>query len=200
MIRPVTDRLSGVRIRAMVTVGCALAGLCLAVTLRVLVAGVNGAGSPIAGVTFGAALLVVTAACGMQRPKLGMRHVAWGAGAAAALCIPPLVQRLVHGGVDEPAGTLPLWAAVVTLVAVAEELLLRGALFEAAVRWRGECQAIVITAVAFSLLHVPVYGWHVALLDLAVGVALGVLRVVAGSVSAPVLAHVLADLAGWWLR
>lgn len=194
------SRLPGIRARPTVTGVCGLAGLGLAVVLRVRVAGVNGASSPVAGVVFGIALVLLTAACGMQRPKLAMRHVAWGVGAAAVLCIPPLLQRLVHGGVDEPATALPLWAAVVTLVAVAEELFLRGALFEAAVRWRGEREAIVLTAVAFSLLHVPVYGWHVALLDLAVGVVLGVLRVVAGSVSAPALAHVLADLAGWWLR
>jgi membrane protease YdiL (CAAX protease family) len=188
------------RTRALLPIGCGLTGLTLAVALRVHLAGVQGASSPVAGAVFGIALLLLTAACGMQRPKLAPRHVVWGVGAAAVFCVPPLLQRLVHGGVEEPAAALPLWAAVVTLVAVAEELFLRGALFEAAVQWRGERAAIVLTAVAFSLLHVPIYGWHVALLDLAVGVALGVLRVVAGSVSAPALAHVLADLAGWWLR
>lgn len=184
----------------MLTVLFGLAGLGVAVTLRVQVAGVRGASSPVAGVVFGIALLVMTAACGIKRPRLTLRHVAWGAGTAAVLCIPPLLERIFHGGVDEPAGALPVWAAVVTLVAVAEELLLRGAVFEAVLQWRGECEAVMITAVAFALLHVPVYGWHVALLDFAVGVILGVLRVVAGSVSAPAFAHVLADLAGWWLR
>ena len=89
---------------------------------------------------------------------------------------------------------------MVTLVAVAEELLLRGALFEALTRWRNENTAIAVSAVAFALLHVPVYGWHVLVLDLAVGVALGVLRAVSGSVTAPAITHVVADLAGWWLR
>ena len=60
--------------------------------------------------------------------------------------------------------------------------------------------AIAVSAVAFALLHVPVYGWSVLPLDLAVGVALGVLRVLAGSVTAPAITHVVADLAGWWLR
>src|SRR5205807_247835 len=55
-------------------------------------------------------------------------------------------------------------------------------------------------AVALALLHAPIHGWQVLPLDLAVGVALGVLRVVAGSVSAPALAHTFADLAGWVLR
>jgi len=37
-------------------------------------------------------------------------------------------------------------------------------------------------------------------LDFAVGVGLGALRLWSGSVTAPALAHVGADLAGWWLR
>ena len=38
------------------------------------------------------------------------------------------------------------------------------------------------------------------MLDLAVGVWLGALRAVSGSVAVPAIAHTLADLAGWWLR
>jgi hypothetical protein len=37
-------------------------------------------------------------------------------------------------------------------------------------------------------------------LDIAVGVWLGTLRAISGTVTAPALAHSLADLAGWWLR
>lgn len=193
-------RRPGARTQALIIVVGALVGLCIAVIMRVEIAGVRGASSPLAGVVFGVALLLIAGACGMRRPELTMRHVGWGVGGAAVLCVPPLLVRVLSGGISEPAAALPVWAAVVTLVAVAEELLLRAALFEAVVRWRGERAAIVLTAVAFALLHVPIYGWHVLPLDLAVGVALGVLRVVAGSVSAPAIAHVLADLAGWFLR
>ena len=52
----------------------------------------------------------------------------------------------------------------------------------------------------YWLLHVPLYGWGSLPLDLAVGVFLGVLRALTGSLAAPAAAHVLADLAGWWLR
>jgi hypothetical protein len=45
-----------------------------------------------------------------------------------------------------------------------------------------------------------VYGWAVVPLDIAVGVWLGTLRAVTGTVAAPAIAHSLADLAGWWLR
>ena len=129
----------------------------------------------------------------LDEPGLGSRR-------GRVLCLPPFWHRLGHNGVLGSAHQFTIWAAVVTLVALAEEVLLRGSLFEAAARYRGENAAIALSAVAFALLHVPVYGWSVLPLDLAVGVALGVLRVLAGSVTAPAITHVVADLAGWWLR
>jgi membrane protease YdiL (CAAX protease family) len=178
----------------------ALGGLALAVALRVSLAGPVGAASIPAGVAFGTALVLVAAACGLSRPTVTIRQLAWGAAAAALLCVVPATHRLAGGGSGEPAGMLPTWAAVVCFVAVAEELLLRGALFEAARAWRGPYVALGVTSVAFALLHVPVYGWRVLPLDLAVGCCLGALRLVSGSVTAPAAAHMLADLAGWWLR
>ena len=65
---------------------------------------------------------------------------------------------------------------------------------------RGPGTALVVTSVAFAVLHVPFYGPSVLPLDLAVGFLLGGLRLVSGGVAAPSGAHVLADLAGWWLR
>jgi membrane protease YdiL (CAAX protease family) len=177
-----------------------LAGLGLALVLRVRVAGVEGAHSVPAGVVFGVALLALTATCGSGRPVVGWRQLGWGVGGAIVLCLPPLIHHVAHPGVPAPAGLLPVWAAVVTLVALAEELLLRGTLYEALLRWRGEHTAVAVTAIAFAGLHIPLYGWAMVPLDLAVGVFLGVLRAVAGSVSAPALTHTLADLAGWWLR
>ena len=53
--------------------------------------------------------------------------------------------------------------------------------------------------VAFALLHVPLNGWHVVPLDLAVGLGLGGLRVATRSVVAPAAAHAIADLATWWV-
>ena len=147
---------------------------------------------------FGLALLALAAVAGFQRPSWRWPAWTWGLAGGVVLCLVPLWHRLHHTGAG--GGAFPLWAAVVSLVAVAEELLLRGALFEALARWRDENTAIGVSAVAFALLHVPVYGWHVLPLDLAVGVALGVLRAVSGSVTAPAVTHVLADLAGWWLR
>jgi membrane protease YdiL (CAAX protease family) len=181
-------------------VAAGLVGLGLALAVRLRVAGADGGQSVPAGVVFGVAVLVLAAACGFQRPAFGWRQLLWGVGGAMLMCLPPLARHLAHPGAAAPAGLFPVWATVVTLVAVAEELLLRGAVYEALLRWRGQYVAIAVTAAAFAVLHVPVYGWAVVPLDLAVGVFLGVLRAAAGSVTAPAVTHVLADLAGWWLR
>ena len=85
------------------------------------------------------------------------------------------------------------------LVASAEEAVLRGVLFDRLTRAGGIPLAIGVTTLAFALLHVPLYGWHVVPLDLAVGLGLGGLRVATRSVAAPAAAHALADLATRWL-
>jgi membrane protease YdiL (CAAX protease family) len=93
------------------------------------------------------------------------------------------------------------------LVAGAEELLLRGALFDRIVvaagargaGRRGIVVAVVVTSTVFAVMHVPLYGWHVVPLDLGVGCCLAGLRIVTGGVAAPAAAHAVADLATWWL-
>jgi membrane protease YdiL (CAAX protease family) len=92
-----------------------------------------------------------------------------------------------------------LWAPVVSTVALAEEILLRGLMFDVLQRSAGPIAAALVAAIAFALLHVPLYGPQALPVDLAVGLWLGALRLLAGSVAAPATAHVLADLAGWWL-
>ncbi len=178
----------------------ALGGLALAVALRVRVAGVAGAASAPAGVLFGLVLLAVAAACGLHRPALQWRQLAWGVGGAALLCLPAALVRLGRAGTILPPGEYAKWATIVALVAVAEELVLRGVLYHALLTRFDEGAAIAVTTVAFALLHVPVYGWHTLLINLAAGYLLGVLRAASGSVTAPAAAHTLADLAGWWLR
>jgi membrane protease YdiL (CAAX protease family) len=194
------------RARAGALTALGLVGLALAVTLRVRVAGVAGAASVPAGFTFGLVLVALAAAVGLRLPRPTVATILAGTAAAAVLCVPVVIHRLAPGpdAVADP-GAWPLWAAGVTFVAVAEEALLRGALYDRLVvfvpgRTAGPAAAIAVTAVAFALLHAPVYGWRVVPLDLAVGVWLGILRHVSGSFAAPAVAHTLADLAGWWLR
>jgi membrane protease YdiL (CAAX protease family) len=98
-----------------------------------------------------------------------------------------------------PKTEFAAWALVTIVVASAEELVLRGALFNALRDASGLTVAVALTSVAFALMHVPLYGWHVVPLDLGVGVFLAGLRLASGSVAAPAIAHVAADLATWWL-
>ena len=192
--------------RAALTPVLLCAGLASAVALRVAVAGGAGPRSGPAGVIFGGALLVLAAAAGWRPRRPAWRAMAIGVGGGLALLAVPLALRLGAAAlpirIGAPAGSFALWAAVVTLVAVAEEALLRGALMSAVLRG-GRVPpelAVGIAAVAFALLHVPVYGWVALPLDLATGVWLGGLRLAGGGVAAPATAHTLADLAVWWLR
>ena len=183
-------------------------GLAGAVALRVGVAGTDGVRSPRAGLLF--ALLLVAFALGVSLRGAGGAgrlpvQLALGPAGALTLCAVPLLVHLRSPGGALPAGALPVWAVVVTAVAVAEEVLLRGALWQALVAQgetpaRGELLALPVTTAAFALLHVPLYGWAVLPLDLTVGLLLGGLRMVSGGWGAPAVAHTLADLAGWWLR
>jgi membrane protease YdiL (CAAX protease family) len=182
-----------------VNAGALMLGLAAAVALRVAVGHGDVAGSPSAGLVFGGCLAALALAAGVVVRRPTTTGLLVGLGGAAVLCLPPALMRLGAEG-HRPAGSFAGWAVVVTAVAVAEEALLRGALYDALREWRGELVAVAGAAVAFALMHAPVYGWHVVSLDLAVGVWLGALRAASGSLAAPVTAHAVADLAGWWLR
>jgi membrane protease YdiL (CAAX protease family) len=171
-------------------------GLAAAVALRVALAGAAGASSLRAGLIFAFALTLL-AVLARTTATVSVRALAIGAAGAVVLVLPVLLTRGVS--VVHPAGSYLGWATATAVVATAEEAFLRGALFDALDRWRGANVAVVGAAVAFALLHVPLYGWHVLPLDLAVGLALGALRLAAGTWTAPAVAHVGADLAGWWL-
>lgn len=179
-----------------------LAGLAAAVALRVQVAGASGARSEVAAVWFAAALglvALVTQQSAVPRARVWRGALAGFAG-AAVLCVPAAVRHLAVGGVIGSSDGYARWAVFVVVVAVAEESLLRGSLYRAIDERAGAAVAIAVTSIAFGLLHAPVYGWGVVPLDIAVGVWLGTLRAVTGTVAAPAVAHAVADLAGWWLR
>jgi membrane protease YdiL (CAAX protease family) len=172
-----------------------------ALAVRVGVAGPTGPASLRAGLVFAAILGTVAAAAHTNsvfdaRVGLDVRALFFGVGGVIALGLPAVATR---GFADvHPAGSFVTWGVATAVVATAEEAFLRGALFGAVERWRGTNAAVVVAAVAFALMHVPLYGWHVVPLDLAVGVMLGALRVLTGGWAAPAVAHVGADLVGWW--
>jgi membrane protease YdiL (CAAX protease family) len=118
---------------------------------------------------------------------------------AIALIGPAIGGVLTAPGLGRPAAPFVPWALITLLVAAAEEGVLRGALFDGLERVAGLVPAIALTTLAFALMHVPLYGWHVVPLDLAVGLVLAGLRVSTRGLAAPIAAHAVADLATWWL-
>jgi membrane protease YdiL (CAAX protease family) len=167
-----------------------------AVAIRVGVAGPSGAGSVRAGLVF-AAVLATLALASRAGLAVSRRALLIGVLGAAALVLPVLVTHGIGGHLD--AAGYATWAPATLAVATAEEAFLRGALYDAVARSRGVDAAVVVGAVAFAALHVPLYGWHAVPLDLAVGLALGAMRVLTGTWTAPAVAHAGADLVGWWL-
>jgi membrane protease YdiL (CAAX protease family) len=156
----------------------ALVGLCASVALRVQLAGASGARSELAGVWFAAALAVV-AWCTHDPERSAaarLRPVLVGVAGAVVLCVPAALRHVLAGRDVLPLDGCVSWALIVTVVAVAEESLLRGSLFTVLERRHGTAVAITVTSAAFGLLHAPVYGWAVVPLDLTVGVWLGALR------------------------
>jgi membrane protease YdiL (CAAX protease family) len=160
------------------------------------------------GLAFGILLLALALAAGWRPAagrsigRIGIGTVAAiGAGLAVGLVLVALALLIGRDQLPALRPAVPFlpWVAVTGLVATAEEVALRGALFDAIERIGGPAAAIAVTSLAFAIMHVPVYGPHVLLLDLGVGLALGGLRLFAGGVRAPAVAHVVADLATWWI-
>lgn len=184
---------------AAVRTGALLTAFAVAVALRVAVGGVAVAQSASAGWLFASVLLLLSLAAG-TRVEVTMRAVVLGFVGVAVVCAPVVLHQVLSARPLHTTGGFTSWAGVVVVVATAEEIFLRGAIFDAVTDLAGTAAAISVGAVCFAALHVPLYGWHVLPLDLAVGVVLGGLRQVSGTPVAPAVAHVGADLAGWFLR
>jgi membrane protease YdiL (CAAX protease family) len=152
------------------------------------------------GLAFGLALLALGVLAG--RPLSRPARVAVPLGLAGGAVLIGLALLARAGGTGPslaPAAAFAPWAIVTIIVATGEELILRGALFTALERSGGVVVAVAVTSVAFALMHVPLYGWHVVPLDLGVGIFLGGLRLAGGGSTGPAIAHAVADLATWWL-
>lgn len=178
-------------------IGAILGALAGAVGVRVILERSAAAGFA-AGAVFGIMLLAAAIAEGWRIERVTVIGVAGGLlGGAVLVAIPRLLDPATAGFVGIQPEAWMLWLAVTILVSWSEEILLRGALFDAVRTPAGPLAAIIVTALAFALIHVPLYGWSVVPLDLAVGVWLGGLRLASGGVVAPALAHMVADLATW---
>jgi membrane protease YdiL (CAAX protease family) len=171
----------------------------IAAALRAVAGGSSPAASVPAAVLF-TALLAAAALWSGARLSLSWRGAALGAAGGAALAALALVGLpAVVVGPRAATSTLLWWAPLVTAVAATEELVLRGVLFEALGTRFGDVIAVAAMAVLFAIIHLPLYGWAALPIDLCAGVFLGCLRVASGGVTAPLVAHVLADLSTGWL-
>ncbi len=103
-----------------------------------------------------------------------------------------LAATLAMGDVLPPIAT-PLTVGGAVLAGIAEEAFFRRFLYGWLERW-GAAAAVVGAALAFGLIHVPVYGWAVLPLDIAAGLVLGWQRWATGSWIAPALTHSAANL------
>ena len=177
-------------------------------------AGTRAGLDPLAlGLAFGAALVALAWARSAHPAHLpgpprrtlpAARDIAIGVAVGLGLVALTSLGAAVAGsnlppGLARPAAPFLPWAAITILVASGEEALLRGRLFDATRRAGGTPAAIALTTVAFALLHVPLYGWHVVPLDLGVGLLFAGLRLSTRGVAAPAAAHAVADLATWWV-
>jgi membrane protease YdiL (CAAX protease family) len=79
------------------------------------------------------------------------------------------------------------------LAAVAEEAFFRRYLYGLVEAGHGPAVAVAVTAGAFALVHVTVWGWWVLPLDLAAGLVLSWQRAATGRWSVPAATHVLAN-------
>jgi membrane protease YdiL (CAAX protease family) len=154
----------------------------------------------VAGAAFGVALLGLALAAGWRPGRPNVRGAAIGLAGGVVLVAIPLIVR---GAAPVPLGMRPepmaAWFAVTMLVVIAEEAVLRGVLFDQLVGLGGPIMAVLATSLLFAAIHVPLYGWAVIPIDVAAGVWLAGLRMASGGILAPAIAHLLADLATWWL-
>jgi membrane protease YdiL (CAAX protease family) len=178
-----------------------LAALSAATLVRALVNGSTAASAFAAGALFGVTLLTVAVMVEprLRRERPSLRTIALGLfGGAAIVAVPVLIGPTLVPIAFRPE-PLALWAAITCLVAVGEEALLRGALLDTATAALGLVPAILLTSAAFALMHVPLYGWAIVPIDFGAGLALCGLRLLSGGITAPAIAHAVADLATWWI-
>jgi membrane protease YdiL (CAAX protease family) len=168
-----------------------------------------GVSDYLAGSAFAASLLVLSLAIPSVRGALLQAPrpsaLAMGAAVGGVLLLPGAV---IHGlgpvtapGLGAVLGPrhLPVWAALIALVSLAEEVALRGWLQPLARQAFGPAAAVIVIALVFAAIHAGTYGWIALPLDFGVGVLLGCLREFTRSVAACGVAHFVADIGRWWL-
>jgi membrane protease YdiL (CAAX protease family) len=177
-----------------------LVGLAAASLARAALNGHSALSAFVAGATFGFVLVAMALVGGWRPARPAVSSLLVGLlGGLVLVALPRLADPLMPAVIGMRPEPFAGWVLVTAIVVTGEEALLRGALFAALDRAAGPVSAVAVTSLAFALVHVPLYGWHVVPLDLGVGVWLGGLRLATGGVAAPAVAHGLADLSTWWI-
>ena len=149
----------------------------------------------LAGLT--ATLLAILAASLLVPAARSITHL--HPGVVLAVGLAAVALALATGGRPVPA-PLVAWALPLTLLAaVAEEALFRRAMYGVLER-RGAIVAIGATALAFALVHVPIYGVAVFPVDLGAGLLLSWQRWACGSWTVPAATHAAANVVMTVLR
>jgi membrane protease YdiL (CAAX protease family) len=177
----VSDRTADLALWTVVVAGCALFVIRPSLSGRTWTPQVMLAGYVIIG--------LVAASAPIARPGRRAMHpiLVTVAGIAAAVAAAALVG---------PSFPLPRTAEILALnsvAAVAEELFFRRMLFGGLLRV-GAFAAIVGSAVAFALVHVPIYGPAAIPVDLGAGLVFSWQRWASGGWAAPAATHVFANL------
>jgi membrane protease YdiL (CAAX protease family) len=120
----------------------------------------------------------------------------------------PLVQSALGGGAGVPAFLPPrldgagltlasIWFGMVVAAPIAEELLFRGLLYRGLADSRlGAFGAVVLTSIAFGLVHYPGFGWPRVVGTACVGLLFGWLRWYSGNTGTGIVAHAVMNLMG----
>jgi len=141
-----------------------------------------------AAILVGSLLVPVAPGRAMLRPSLVL-----------AIGLAAIAVALVAGG-RPVASPLAAWSLPLALLAaVAEEALFRRAAYSALER-HGVIVAVGATAVAFALIHVPLYGWAVLPVDLGAGLLLSWQRWASGTWTVPAATHAAANFVMTVLR
>ena len=123
-----------------------------------------------------------------QRASLRRCLAVFAMGAAGA------GAALVAGGAPVAVPFGP-WVLPLSIVAaVAEEVFFRGAAYGLIQRRGGAAVAVLVTAVGFAAIHVPLYGVAAVPIDLGAGILLGWQRWETGDWTVPAATHVAANL------
>jgi membrane protease YdiL (CAAX protease family) len=153
---------------------------------------------PVGRVAGLAVVLTAILAASLAVPDVGDRP-RLRPGLVLALGLAGVGAALVAGGRPVPSPYVAWALPLALLAAVAEEALFRRAAY-AAVAPVGSVAAVVVTALAFALVHVPLYGVAAFPVDVGAGLLLSWQRWASGTWTVPAATHAAANLAMTVLR